>query len=204
MTDNRGTVLEPKQARGHETRRKILDATLSLLEDRHFEALTIADIAARAGMAVGNFYKRFKNKEALLPPLYAEYNNRFAAFAGMQHSLQDADPWRAMVETTVGFFEENRGLIRALHLHSRLKPDLVPEGSTAARGSLYRAAEVLVSPDGITQEQRLLKARMAVLMMVSSTVEAVIYPEMTPAVAAAIGREDFVRELVQALKAYAG
>ena len=69
MSQVRGTkgvmdepALTPKQARSRESQRRILDATLALLEDRHFEDMTIADVAAAAGTAVGNFYKRFKNK----------------------------------------------------------------------------------------------------------------------------------------------
>lgn len=197
-------ILEPKQARGRAAQQRILDATLVLLGDRHFEALTIADIAAEAGMAVGNFYKRFKNKEALLPSLYAEYNRRFAAFAENQHRAESDDPWLAAVSQTVSFFQENRGLIRALHLHSRLKPDLVPEGSTESRGSLYRAMEGLVAKEGKSAEQRMQQARMAALMMVSSVTEAVIYPDMTPAVAANVSQDDLIAELTSALKAYCG
>lgn len=196
--------LTPKQARSRESQQRILDATLALLEDRHFEAMTIADIAGHAGMAVGNFYKRFKNKEALLPHLYAEYNQRFAAFAAEAPMTPDMDPWRYVVEGTIEFFEANKGLIRALHLHSRLSPSLVPKGSTETRGDLYRALEPLITKEGLNPKARERRARMAALAMVSAITEAILYPDMTPAAASGLSGEEFREELLYLLKSYCG
>lgn len=177
-------------------------ATLELLEERHFEAVTIADIAEEAGMAVGNFYKRFKNKEALLPHLYAEYNRRFSTFGAAFQQAATPDPWRHVVERTFDFFAANRGLIRALHLHSRLNQSLVPEGSTATRGGLYRALEPLVTRAGLNKDQREKCARMAALAMVSTLTEATVYPEMTPAAASNLKFEEVTEELIVLLKNY--
>lgn len=196
-------TLAPKQARSERTRQRILAAALALLADKHFEAITIADIARKADMAVGNFYKRFKNKEALLPHLYEEYNRRFQAFAGRQRSPGAEEPgWRAVIGLTVAFFQENKGLIRALHLHSRLNPDLVPPGSDQERQGLYGAIVELVSKPGLSEDARQTKARMASLVMISSILEAVLYPDRTPAVAAQVGGETLVDELTELLEGY--
>lgn len=195
-------ALTPKQSRSRESQRKILDATLALLEDRHFEAMTIADIAEVAGMAVGNFYKRFKNKEALLPHLYAEYNRRFTAFAEAIRSVQAQDPWQQLVRGTVDFYAANRGLIRALHLHSRLNPALVPHGSTQARERLYQALEPLIAQPGLSAGVRQRRARMAALVMVSAITEAMLYPDLTPAAAAGLDREQLIEGLSELLKSY--
>lgn len=195
--------LAPKQARSERTKQRILAATLELLSDRHFEAITIAEIASKADMAVGNFYKRFKNKEALLPHLYAEYNKRFQSFADHQRSPADAQPgWQQVISLTVSFFEENKGLIRALHLHSRLNPDVVPPGSDNQRAGLYHALLDLVSKQGLDAEAREKKARVASLIMVSSILEAVLYPDRTPAIATQVDRETLIDELTDALQEY--
>jgi AcrR family transcriptional regulator len=195
-------ALTPKQARSRASQRKILDATLALLEDRHFEAMTIADIAEVAGMAVGNFYKRFKNKEALLPYLYTEYNRRFAVFAEAIHAMQADDPWQQLVKETVAFFAANKGLIRALHLYSRLNPALVPKGSTQARKSLYQAMEQLITQRGLDAAARKRRARMAAVVMVSAITEAILYPDMTPAAASGLNRKQLIEELAELLKRY--
>ena len=196
------TALIPKQARGKESQRRILDATLSLLEDRHFEAMTIADIAEVAGMAVGNFYKRFKNKEALLPYLYAEYNRRFGEFAGAIQLGTARHPWKQIVKQTVAFFTANKGLIRALHLHSRLDPALVPEGSIQARRGLYLALRPLITKKGLNARSRERRARLAAHVMVSAIIEAILYPDMTPAAASGLDEGRLVEGLSEMLASY--
>jgi AcrR family transcriptional regulator len=172
------------------------------LEDRHFEAMTIAEIAGVAGIAVGNFYKRFKNKEALLPHLYAEYNRRFGDFAESIQSGPSDDPWRNLVKETVAFFVANKGLIRALHLHSRLNEKLVPKGSSTARESLYHSLEVLITAPGLDAESRRRRASMAALTMVSVITEAVLYSNLTPAVASGLETDQLIDELSNLLKRY--
>ncbi|MGK7295484.1 MAG: TetR/AcrR family transcriptional regulator [Candidatus Wenzhouxiangella sp. M2_3B_020] len=63
------TFHPPRQARARATLERIFEATVELLEDQPFEALSVADIVARANTSVGAFYKRFSSKEALLPVL---------------------------------------------------------------------------------------------------------------------------------------
>lgn len=195
-------ALKPKQARSIESQRKILDATLALLEDRHFEDVTIAEIVAAAGMAVGNFYKRFRNKEALLPHLYAEYNRRFGVFGESIQTLPTGDPWQQIVKATVAFFVANRGLIRALHLHSRLNSALVPQGSTRARAGLYQALEPLIARQRLDADARKRRARMAALVMVSTITEAVLYPDRTPFAASGLSKSQLTKELTNVLKSY--
>ena len=195
-------ALTPKQQRSRESHRKILNATLTMLEDRHFESMTIADIADVAGMAVGNFYKRFKNKEALLPHLYDEYNRRFKLFADSFQDETNDTPWQHIVKSTVAFFVENKGLIRALHLHSRLNPELVPGGSTSDRKKLYKALEPLITKKGLDENARTRHARMAAVVLISSITEAILYPDMTPFVAASLNRKALIEELSNLLQSY--
>jgi AcrR family transcriptional regulator len=195
-------ALTPKQERSRASQRRILNATLALLEDRHFEAMTIAEIAAGAGMAVGNFYKRFKNKEALLPHLYAEYNRRFEVFAEAIQLEHTDNPWQQIVKGTVDFFAANKGLIRALHLHSRLKPALVPQGSTKDREALYQALEPLITKQGLQAGARNRRARLVALVMVSAITEAILYPDMTPAAALGLDGDLLVEGLSKLLESY--
>lgn len=59
-------VNAPKQARSQETFDRFLDAIESLLLERDFSDITVADIVARAGRTVGSFYARFDDKDAAL------------------------------------------------------------------------------------------------------------------------------------------
>jgi AcrR family transcriptional regulator len=59
-------VNAPKQARSQETLDRFLDAVETLLLERDFADITVADIVARADRTVGSFYARFVDKDAVL------------------------------------------------------------------------------------------------------------------------------------------
>lgn len=54
----------PKQKRADEKKMRILDASLELFGTRGFHATTAKDIAAKAGVATGTFYRCFLDKKA--------------------------------------------------------------------------------------------------------------------------------------------
>src|SRR5688572_5461623 len=76
------SVAKPKQARSEDSLRRLLDAAESLLSERNFTEVSIADIAKRARSSVGGFYARFRDKDELLLALQerfvGELEGRFA------------------------------------------------------------------------------------------------------------------------------
>ena len=199
--------LTAKQERSRETRRKLVTSCLELVDRRPFDQVTVADIAKGAGVSVGNFYRRFTSKEGILPDLYAAYEERFAAFAEAFSRGEPIPPddirgrWDFLVGRTVAFMEDNRGLIQALHLHGRLHPEIVPPTSHDRRRSLYaRVSELFGSTDEATKRTM---GRVAVLVLVSTLTEQIIYPDHTPAVAAEVSTAELADELGRMLGAYA-
>jgi len=61
--------MKPK-LKSEETRERILEAALKLFHDRGFDATTMRDIAARAGMATGAAYYYFDSKDAIVLSFY--------------------------------------------------------------------------------------------------------------------------------------
>ena len=55
------------------TRELIFQAGAGLLEEGGAEALTVAAVAARAGVSVGSVYRRFGDKDRLLASLQADF-----------------------------------------------------------------------------------------------------------------------------------
>jgi AcrR family transcriptional regulator len=66
MDDKPARVYPPQQARSRETEHAISDALATLLREKPFADITVAEIAARANVSVGGFYARFASKDALL------------------------------------------------------------------------------------------------------------------------------------------
>ncbi|WP_374377367.1 TetR/AcrR family transcriptional regulator [Dongia sp.] len=62
-----------------EHRRQILDAASKLFREKGFEAVTVADVMAAAGLTHGGFYRHFASKDALIAAAIAEALDRAAA-----------------------------------------------------------------------------------------------------------------------------
>lgn len=92
------TYKPPRQRRSRESLERILDAAESLIRERGFDSMTIADVVQRSGSSVGSLYGRFDNKIGLLQAVQLRYHARvqnaiFAAFSGdhpRDESLEDA------------------------------------------------------------------------------------------------------------------
>lgn len=56
---------QPKQKRADEKKQRILDAALDLFSEQGFNKTTAKEIAARAGVATGSFYRYYKDKKAV-------------------------------------------------------------------------------------------------------------------------------------------
>lgn len=73
--------LKPKQDRGLQAERKILAAAQQVFAEKGFAGARVADIVKLADSSTGNFYFRFKNKEALFEHMLEQFlvNARLAA-----------------------------------------------------------------------------------------------------------------------------
>jgi AcrR family transcriptional regulator len=105
-----------RQDRSRRTEQALLDAALELFRERGVDAVTVADIAAAAGVAPATIYRRFGDKDGLL-------KEAFASFTGMaMHVLemvplrvdQDAVELLADITTTVMHFSQgNQRLLQS-------------------------------------------------------------------------------------------
>ena len=67
--------------KAEETRGRILDAALDLLQERGYDKATMRAIAERAGVSVGNAYYYFASKEELVQAFYARTHAEHLAVA---------------------------------------------------------------------------------------------------------------------------
>ncbi|MEO1642245.1 MAG: TetR/AcrR family transcriptional regulator [Pseudomonadota bacterium] len=141
------TQSKPLQKRALLTREKILDGLEALLSDQEFEAISIAQIARKAGVAVGSVYSHYKDKDALLPALLDRQLQRVEArlaelkATGTLDGLDLSGSGRPDLKTLIRFSVENAlkqidsslGVRRALFTYRRLNPGLeIPLAKTLA------------------------------------------------------------------------
>lgn len=199
-------VIEPRLAPGRDAQRRIIASTLELLEESNFEELAIGDITSRAGMAVGNFYRRFKGKKALLPVLYEEYDRIFLRWTASLpdvealHSPNVAERIGGLVGSVFAFFHDHRGLIRALHLNSRLNSKIVPVASGPERSKIYAQFADLIDRDGQIEDREALAETM-MLIILSTAMETVLYPEQSPSANISVTEDAIIARLSVAMNA---
>ena len=110
-----------QQERSRRTLERILVAAEELLRDRDFDELTMADLAAGAGCAVGTLYRRIPDKESLLACLYerlqVDARTRTEAAFRAAAALDLEGRVRALCALLVEVMVEHRGVNRAVSLH---------------------------------------------------------------------------------------
>jgi AcrR family transcriptional regulator len=105
-----------KPTKSDETRRLILDSALALFREKGFDAATMRDVAAKAGLATGAAYYYFPSKEAIVLGFYersaaemhAELEAVVAKSRGLEQSLSD------LIQVKLDAFAPNRNVLRAL------------------------------------------------------------------------------------------
>lgn len=157
-------VSAPVQSRSRDTEKRLLSATLQLLAEGGLDACHVPAIAARAGVAVGTVYRRFRDKEALLDRVFlwagemgaagsAEIEARLAASGSLSKAI------RALVEAFTVGYAANATFYQALarHAERRDDPAFHERLRRTREGMLDRAIEGLISAastEGLALERR--------------------------------------------------
>jgi AcrR family transcriptional regulator len=143
------------QARSRATQDRIFLAGTKLLEEGGAEALTVAGVAAAAGVAVGSVYRRFGDKERLLGVIQARFTEDFSAEwrqrvadTGLTAATPPAQVIGAAVTGVAQAFRRHARLLRVFMLLGTQNPAVVEEGSTASidGGRIFRDTVMLAAP----------------------------------------------------------
>ena len=76
----------------HESKTKLLDATLKVVRAKGYSATRIEDVCAEAGLTKGSFFHHFKSKEDLALSAVAHWDATTAAFFATAPYHEAADP----------------------------------------------------------------------------------------------------------------
>ena len=93
-----------RQERSQRTLERLLDAAEVVIREKGFADATVADIARRADCSVGTFYRRFRDKRALLHALDERFAEEFRAT--MEEAVAP-ERWQGapIVEILAGYIE---------------------------------------------------------------------------------------------------
>ncbi len=179
MKRDRATRLEwvkpPQQARSQQTLDRILRATEELLGEKSIDAISVAEIAKRAGSSVGAFYARFPDKEALFHSLFQRFYEEGTATidAALSPDRWADVPFDKVLETAISFlvqvFRERRGVLAAFSLSASRQSGM----GNYAQSLGGRAAEAVVTllharPELVAHERPTEAARILVWLLLSA------------------------------------
>jgi AcrR family transcriptional regulator len=108
--------LEKGPAKSDLTRARILDASIVLFRRQGFDATTMREIAAEAGVALGGAYYYFESKNAIVLAFYNRSRQEMAPL--LEEALAASRDLRSrlasLIEVKLKYFEPNRDILAAL------------------------------------------------------------------------------------------
>ena len=115
--------LEPQRDVGRQRVAELLQAAAAVIQERGFEAATMAEIAERADANIGSLYRFFPNKDAVAEALIRQYSETLQVEYDAIHArAADATP-QELADILIDLFMKLRPQARALTalLDSRTK-----------------------------------------------------------------------------------
>lgn len=203
--------IQAAQDRSRRTRDKLVTAFGGLLREKPFETITMAELAERAGVAVGTVYRRFANKDALIPVIFEVYLamlERDAQDPANALHLSESDSLRSALEKIClqawEIMRREPQLIGTAHLFARLRPDLVDQDWDAVidasvgqiRQIIDHFAEEVKRPDADAA------TRMVFYLLNTVMVEQGLYGDAGPGAALNVGNVQFVQDCATTIYGY--
>lgn len=201
------SIIEPKQKRSLDTQQKLLAALNQALQNKFFEHISIKELAESADVSVGTFYRRFKNKESLLPLLYQDFGNDLDSWVGMLETHKFAtieELVRFLCLEMCTFLMQKKSVFRTLHLNARLYSTVVLTDESVDRRVIYQrlSAIILQFEQDFIAEDKQSKADAAIFTLISALLDKVLYPDLTPAIACKLTAEQYADELASMILSY--
>ena len=192
------------QKRSQVTRDRLINALEELLREKFFDQITVAEIAGRAGVAVGTVYRRFKNKEAFIPVMLEQHRLRQEALlenpdecleiaegATLREALKEMALYAAKQVKREGH------VLRTLYLYARVKPEIIgSEWDLLEEQALDQIKTLLAHyKDDIKRADPDLTAAMTLYFTSVIFIEKGLFPELSPVWMSKIDLDQFANEI---------
>ena len=127
-------VRPARQERSQRTLERLLDAAEAVIAKKGFQDAAVSDICARAGVSVGSFYRRFRDKHTLMHTLHERLADEFRA---TMHEAVDPERWKGA------------SIAEILEAYLQFSLDVGREG-----GGIRRAARLMALRDAAFAERQ--------------------------------------------------
>jgi AcrR family transcriptional regulator len=136
-----------RTAEGKATRERLYRAALEMISERGYEAATLRDVAAQAGVSPALLYRYFPNKRAVLLAFYDDLSETFAQQAAELPAGKWRDRCLHVLELSLGVLRPHRTALQALAptLVSDAEDGVFASGTAASRLRVQSAFQLAVS-----------------------------------------------------------
>jgi AcrR family transcriptional regulator len=120
------TRVRRRPTRGHQTRRRLLDAAEAVFAELTYHDASIVRIVERAGVAQGTFYIYFRSKQQIFEELVGDLNVRLREAMSSAAAAGDGDRMEAERRGFAAFFKftaEHPALYRVIREAEFVAPD---------------------------------------------------------------------------------
>lgn len=133
---------------------KIVQALISLLEQKEFNAVTTAEIAKKAGVTEALIYKYFKDKRDLLHQVLREYLEQYGVY--LDHDLKGIkgalNKLRKLIWSHINVYARNRVFAKILLVEARTNPDYY-KSETHSLVKRYSDTVLSIIEEGIRNQE---------------------------------------------------
>lgn len=204
------TPTPPQQARSRETQEALLSAAEHVFAEVGIAQATVAEICERAGVAVGTFYGRFPDKDALLVFWHERFQRRgrLAFDRAFSDAMWEGRPAceviRGWVQARVLHYRKNRRLLRALLSYVRNRPaaDFKLFGEQLPVPALERLSLLLEARHTEWQHEAPRTALHMAVAMTESTIQSFVLFNEHRNDTLALSDDTLVDHLTEAMSAY--
>ncbi len=129
----------PKQKRSRARRGAMIAYGVELLKDRDVEDVAVAEITGALGYSTGSFYSAFTDKSAFFIAVQREVNDTISRWIEDDIEARDlshvslADRLAILVDLTLRYFREYRGVMRSALRYEQKTPDAWAPNRTSAQ-----------------------------------------------------------------------
>lgn len=204
------TPTPPQQARSRETQEALLSAAEHVFSEVGIAQATVAEICERAGVAVGTFYGRFPDKDALLLFWFERFfkRGRVAFERAFSDAMWEGRPTvevlRGWVQSRVLHYRKNRKLLKALlqYLRGRPSPEFKPFAAQLQEPARHRLTELLDARRAEWSHADVDRAMRMAVAMTESSVQSVVLFNEAHSDGVHLSDDDLVDHLTDMLCAY--
>lgn len=200
----------PQQARSRETHEGILTAAEQVFCEVGIAQATVAQICERAGVAVGTFYGRFPDKDALLLEWYERFHSRSRrafdrAFSDtMWQGRSVTNIIRGWVQARVLHHRRNRHQLKAILLYVQGRPsaEFRPFPAQVRLPALARLTALMEARRHAWHHPQPTTAVQMAVVMTEATAQSVIVFSENKADEFVFADDELVDQLTEAMCAY--